>query len=784
MNKIISKKDNSSIYSATLYPTFSDDKSAFLKEEDEEEYQTLLRSVSWTEGFGLFFVECFPTQGTKIINRFKKDLPKKTIELLKLTDPISSLYSSIEKLSSKQKLDILFIQGLEHSLNEYIKPGYGGQGDYYKEDTVPAILGHLNLQRERFRDNFNICLIFLLPKFAIKYFIRRAPDFYDWRSGTFEFSTDKELLDKAIEDIKNKLEDHDIDDLSIEECKKRILEIDAILDEDNNNSYVADKPKLLFKKGNLLFKVGYPIEGINSYYEAVDISPNYIQVWERLGFILFRIYQYEEAIFCLDKVINIKPNDDSSWHLRGLCLSSLGRLEEALESLDQALEVNPNDSFIWGNKGKLLNQLEEYQQALLSFNRSLELDPENDEIWYLKGKVLSELKKYEEALNSFDKALEIHSNYYEAWGMRGVILVNLQYYKQALISFDKLIEINPNDYQGWLNRGIALIYLKRHQEALKSLNKALEINSDDDMIWGNKGVVLRNLGHYQEALESFDNAIKLDFNNDRGWFHKGITLIKLKQYQEALKCLDKALEIDPNDHNTLIEKGNTLYLLQCYEQALISFKKAIEVNPNDSDDWNACGYLLLNQSSANDQPVFDIPLEIIPIVNSKNNQLNESLNNQKSYQEALSYFDKAIELKPDYSLVFANRSFPLYYLGEYQEALKSCIKAIKLKPHKEVKEITLANKGFILMKLERYKQALSTFKEVLKLNPNHQNVLYKIACCYSLQNNTGQAIKYLKQAIKLKPEKYINLAKDDPYFTKIKQDARFQRLQLKPALQI
>ncbi|MEC4816697.1 MAG: hypothetical protein SAK29_26035 [Scytonema sp. PMC 1069.18] len=77
------------------------------------------------------------------------------------------------------------------ALQRYIKPGYGGQGNFYKEDSVPRVLGHLNLHRERFRDNFNICFIFLVRLFGLKYFIHRAPDFYDWRSGVFEFLEEK-----------------------------------------------------------------------------------------------------------------------------------------------------------------------------------------------------------------------------------------------------------------------------------------------------------------------------------------------------------------------------------------------------------------------------------------------------------------------------------------------------------------------------------------------------------------------------------------------------------------
>jgi len=122
-----------------------------------EEYQPLRRALKRRRGFGLLFVRCSPAQGERLIARVRKDIPQKTVDVLSLDEPIDNLYEIIDKLPNKDKLDILFIKGLEKSLVDYIKPGIGGEGDYYKEDTVPRILGHLNLQRERFRDDFQIC---------------------------------------------------------------------------------------------------------------------------------------------------------------------------------------------------------------------------------------------------------------------------------------------------------------------------------------------------------------------------------------------------------------------------------------------------------------------------------------------------------------------------------------------------------------------------------------------------------------------------------------------------
>jgi len=162
-----------------------------LPADPKEEYEALVRSLNWTDGFGLLFVRCSPAEGERLIEKVRQDIPKKNIEVLHLDQPIDNLFEIVDSLPNKDQINILFITGIEKSFFDYIKPGYGGQGNFYKQDSVPRVLGNLNLQRERFRDNFNICFVFILRLFGLKYFIQRAPDFFDWRSGVCELGKEK-----------------------------------------------------------------------------------------------------------------------------------------------------------------------------------------------------------------------------------------------------------------------------------------------------------------------------------------------------------------------------------------------------------------------------------------------------------------------------------------------------------------------------------------------------------------------------------------------------------------
>ena len=184
----------------------------------KEEYSSLRRSLQRNRGFGLFFVQCSPAIGTSIIAEIKQDVKPKKIDSLKFVQPIDSLYNEIVELSDIEHTDILFISGLEYSLLAYEEYTFGNssKGGASERETyanskerysqskrgIPRFLGYLNLQRDRFKRDFPLSLVFLVPIFGIEYLIERTPDFFDWRSGFFRFIPKKNsAIDISIERI-------------------------------------------------------------------------------------------------------------------------------------------------------------------------------------------------------------------------------------------------------------------------------------------------------------------------------------------------------------------------------------------------------------------------------------------------------------------------------------------------------------------------------------------------------------------------------------------------------
>jgi tetratricopeptide (TPR) repeat protein len=349
-----------------------------------ESYQTLLRSLRRKNGFNLLFVRCSPVQADEIIRGISQDLPNKNIQVLQLDSETDNLYEKIVDLPNYTNLNILFVRGLENALLRYEEaesqgyflssqsPVYGGTWA-----GVPKILGYLNLSRERFERQFPFTLVFLLPEFALRYFIRRASDFFDWYSGVYEFPTDKDILEREIRRLVYL--DSDLDtyqQFTPQQRQEKLAEIKA---------YLSDSPSL----------------------DPVRAS----QLWHEKGLIHAMGKEYEQAIASWDRALEIKPDDPEAWTNRGNALGNLGRYEEAIASFDQALEFKPDYHVAWFIRGIALVNLGRYEQAIASYDRSIKINSNSANTYYNKACCYGLQNNVELAIENLQRAINLDVKY-------------------------------------------------------------------------------------------------------------------------------------------------------------------------------------------------------------------------------------------------------------------------------------------------------------------------------------------------------------------------------------
>jgi len=160
---------------------------------------------------------------------------------------------------------------------------------------------------------------------------------------------------------------------------------------------------------------------------------------------------------------------------------------------------------------------------------------------------------------------------------------------------------------------------------------------------------------------------------------KGNELSRLGQYEEALPYFERVLEIDSENTDALKAKSFILLLRGEFEEASSILDKVLELNPDDSQAFELKIMVLGN---IDPQAAGKYALKLAEL-----NANIESLvlKGQEHYkrselEDALSYFNNALELEPDHVEALNGKAVTLSDLGQVEESLYILTKAIVLDP--------------------------------------------------------------------------------------------------------
>ena len=119
-----------------------------------------------------------------------------------------------------------------------------------------------------------------------------------------------------------------------------------------------------------------------------------------------------------------------------------------------------------------------------------------------------------------------------------------------------------------------------------------------------------------------------------------------------------------------------------------------------------------------------------------------------SYEEALSYFDNALAIDPNYIYALLNKGNTLSDLGREQDAISYFDKALTVDPNNPD---VLNSKGISLAHLGNYKLAISYYDKTLSTDPKHVESLYNKAIALSHLGEYDEAILYYDKVLEIDP---------------------------------
>jgi Tfp pilus assembly protein PilF len=147
-----------------------------------------------------------------------------------------------------------------------------------------------------------------------------------------------------------------------------------------------------------------------------------------------------------------------------------------------------------------------------------------------------------------------------------------------------------------------------------------------------KGIALADQGQHSQAIVQYDAAIALSPLLSPAYINRGIALSALKQHDAALMDLNRAIELQPTLAMAYNNRGAIYRALGQSHMAVQDYLKAIELAGDAAVDahGNLATYFF----------------------------------ETKQYELAAAYYEKAIELQPDYALTHWNYGMCLLQMGD------------------------------------------------------------------------------------------------------------------------
>jgi protein O-mannosyl-transferase len=117
--------------------------------------------------------------------------------------------------------------------------------------------------------------------------------------------------------------------------------------------------------------------------------------------------------------------------------------------------------------------------------------------------------------------------------------------------------------------------------------------------------------------------------------------------------------------------------------------------------------------------------------------------------EALSQFQKAVRLRPDFPEAYDHLGITFSNKGQLDEAIRQFQEALRLNPYYADAHYNL---GVAYYQQGRTNDAIRQFEETIRWQPDHAEAHHNLGVILGLKGQTDEAIRLFQEALRLKPD--------------------------------
>lgn len=425
------------------------------------------------------------------------------------------------------------------------------------------------------------------------------------------------------------------------------------------------------------------------YLKALQFNPHEVSLNSGVGRIYLIHAQYDSAQFYIRKALAKDPEDAVSRNSLGLYFRATGKLDSALITIKKALAVAKSElDVMYNNLGETYYLLKQYDSAVSAYESAINYGGTTELRLSRLGNSFQNLNQCDSAVFYYQKASMLNDRNEYLFMNMATCFKALGKTDSAISYYRKTLNINPEKKEVLYDLGILLMNKGEAKAASFLLKRFLLLEPESKVAWVDLGLVYRSRVMYDSAVFCFQNGKKYDPANRKLDGFIGYAFEKLKQYDSAIHYFQKALYLNPGDKDALLMIGTCLTMKGNYPGAIPYLKNAIQLGHQSGNTDFLLGLLYL-EIKHTDSAIWFL---------------------EKSYKDDINNAERQSAL----SKAYTSKGDSTYKLKEYSLAINSYLKALEIG------------------------------KDKMK---GKSNLIYNISCCYSLQNDKPNTLRYLEESL-------------------------------------
>ncbi len=505
---------------------------------------------------------------------------------------------------------------------------------------------------------------------------------------------------------------------------------------------------------------------LQDFEKSLDRRPNNPNVFFSRGTTRLRMKEYKMAITDFDTLILLRPDIEEAYLNRALAKASIEDYEGAIRDCNRAIGMNLFFMEAYVQRGLFKNETGDIEGAMKDFDQAIKLDKNDPLTYFYRGAAEIKLGDTAAALEDFSTVVKLDPYNDLTFYNRALIKMQRGNYREALNDFDKVLGINPENVYTWYNRGIANAKLKKFKEAAGDFSKAIELFPDFAAAYMSRAQMKQELKKHEEARQDYDIAVAITNAVNSG---EDFGMINAR-YSADSTYLQKIIEFEADFNTNNIADGriqNRRVLIQLKPNFSIQLYDTREVLAEQKETgyhWPALEIFSYNSNRLSlgiTARQYDLTPEEISLLSGKidsvmyfspfdsENYLRAGIFNAMmlNYNEAVTSFNRAIELDPEYLEAYFNRANINFELIEHRFAMQE-----------SATSITLTNQGGGSdsaepePELPDFSQVIGDYNTVIRLNPGMSYAYYNRGNIKNRMRDFEGAIEDYTIAIGLEPD--------------------------------